>query len=300
VRRYLVLPPLADERLDRATAALTGLPRRRVRAIADAGQLWLNARPCRVLSRPLVTGDVIDVIPGDGEPLPAPPLPPPLPLLFEDGWLVAVDKPAGITTQPARRRREGELTAQERVALQLAGRDGQRSDVLLFHRLDRITTGVLLFARQHDAARALAAAWAGGRARKRYLAVVLGDPGPGSRVVDGPIAPDSLTRGRFCVDRHGKPAATEVRRLATAHGISLVEAVPRTGRTHQVRVHLAAAGVPVAGDSLYGGGSGHRPFLHAWRLALPHPRDGRVLALEAPLPDDMCAFMASVSLELQA
>jgi RluA family pseudouridine synthase len=271
-----------------------------VRAIADAGQLWLNAKPCRVLSRPLVTGDVVDVIPGDGETLPAAALPPPLPLLFEDGWLVAIDKPAGITTQPARSRREGELTAQERVALQLAARDGQRSDVLLFHRLDRITSGVLLFARQHDAARALAAAWAGGRARKRYLAVVLGDPGPGSRVVDGPVAPDPLARGRFCVDRRGKPAATEVRRLATAGGISLVEALPRTGRTHQVRVHLAAAGIPVAGDSLYGGGSGHRPFLHAWRLALPHPRDARVLSLEAPLPDDMRGFLLDYGLRLEA
>ena len=279
MRRYLVLPPLAHERLDRASAALTGLSRRHVRTIADAGMLWLNGKACRVLSRPLFVGDVLDIIPGDDVTLPAAPLPPPLPLLFEDGWLVAANKPAGVTTQPARRRGEGELTAQERVTLQLAARDGHRSDVLLFHRLDRITTGIVLFARQHDAARALAAAWADGRARKRYLAVVVGDPGPGTHTVDRPIAADSLVPGRFRVDRRGKPAVTDVRRLATAGGVSLVEATPRTGRTHQVRVHLAEAGIPVAGDALYGGGPGHRPFLHAWRLALPHPRDGHALSL---------------------
>ena len=299
VVRYLVLPDLAGLRLDQAAAALTGLSRRRVRALASGGFLWLNGKVVRVVSRPLHVADVVDVVP-ENEALAEPaPLPPPLGLLREDGWLVAVDKPAGVTSQPPRKRAPGELTAQEILALQLAARDGRRFEPLLFHRLDRITTGVLLFACQHDSARALARTWAEGRADKRYLAVVRGNTGEGLRVVTEPIAPDALAPGRFRVDRGGRPAQTEVRVLATSGEFALVEAHPLTGRTHQVRVHLAHAGFPVAGDNLYGCGSGvPRPFLHAWRLGLPHPKNGAPLRIEAPVPPDMAVFLAAHGLAL--
>lgn len=299
VVRYVVLPDHEGLRLDQGAAALTGLPRRRVRSLAAEGRLWLNGRAVRVVSRQLHVADVVDVVP-EGEALAEPAqLPPPLGLLHEDGWLIAVDKPAGVASQPPRKRAPGELTAQERLALQLAARDGRRFEPLLFHRLDRLTTGVLLFACQRDAARALSRTWAEGGADKRYLAVVRGDPGETLRVVVGPIARDPVTPGRFQVNRRGRAARTEVRRLAAAGELALVEMHPVTGRSHQVRVHLAHAGFPVAGDSLYGGGSGvPRPFLHAWRLALPHPKDGARLRLEAPVPSDMAAFLAAHGLVL--
>ncbi|MFH1175878.1 MAG: pseudouridine synthase, partial [Acidobacteriota bacterium] len=152
--------PLAGQRLDRAAAELTALPRRRVRALAEGGMLWVNGRAVRVLSRPLRSGDVLDVI-GSDEAFAQPrPLPPELAILFEDGWLVAVDKPAGVASQPPRERLPRELAADERLLLQLAMRDGRRCQIALVHRLDRITTGVLLFSRHHEAARALSAAWA--------------------------------------------------------------------------------------------------------------------------------------------
>lgn len=240
----------------------------------------------------LHTGDVLDLIPAD-EVLTVPPPPPPaMPVIYEDTWLLAVDKPAGMPSQPGRSRRSGELTAQEHAVLQLAARDGRRTDVLLIHRLDRLTTGVLVFARSHQSAQALSRAWGTGHVHKRYLAIARGDPGPRPLILDQAIAPDTLTPGRFAAGRDGKAAVTELRRVAVMGGLSLVEAVPRTGRTHQVRVHLAQAGFPVAGDSLYGGGPGvPRPFLHAWRLALPHPSTGRTLRLEAPLPPDMRTFL---------
>jgi len=301
VVRYVVHPEVAGQRLDQGLATLTGIARRRVRALVAEGRLWLNGKPSRVLSRQLHLADVLDVVPEDEVLAPPPVAPPALPILYEDGWLVAVDKPAGLTTQPPRKRAPGEMTAHERVLLQLAAREGKQVNVLLFHRLDRLTTGVLVFARQHDAARALAKIWASGIVEKRYLALVYGDPAEGPRKISGAIAHDPLVPGRFRVARGGKPASTEVRLLARLGELSLVEVRPLTGRTHQVRVHLAAAGFPVAGDALYGGGGGvPRPFLHAWRLTLSHPRTGKQLRLEAPLPADLQRFLAGLGVSLGA
>ena len=299
--RYVVHPELAGQRLDQGLAALGGIPRRRVRALVADGRLWLNGRPTRVLSRQLHLADVLDVVPDKEALAPPPPAASSLPILHEDGWLVAVDKPAGLTTQPPRQRVLGETTAHERVLLQLAAREGKRVEVLLFHRLDRLTTGVLIFARQRDATRALAKIWGSGAAQKQYLAVVHGEPGNGPRRISGPIAPDPLVPGRFCVARKGRPASTEVRLLARLAELSLVEVRPLTGRTHQVRVHLAEAGFPLAGDALYGGGGGvPRPFLHAWRLTFPHPRNGSQIRLEAPVPADMHGFLAGLGVAVDA
>jgi len=301
VVRYLVDPELAGQRLDQGLAALTGISRRRVRTLVADGRLWLNGRATRVLSRQIHLADVLDVVPEDAALAPPPAALPALPILYEDGWLVAVDKAVGLTTQPPRRRAPGELTAHERVLLQLAAREGKRVEVLLFHRLDRLTTGVLVFPRQRDAARALAKIWSSGAAQKQYLALVHGGPGKGPRKISGAIASDPLVPGRFRVARDGKPATTEVRLLTRLAEFSLVEVRPLTGRTHQVRVHLAEAGFPVAGDTLYGGAGGvPRPFLHAWRLTFPHPRTGRQLCLEAPVPADMQGFLAGLGVATDA
>jgi len=297
VVRYLAMPAQAGLRVDQGLAVLASLPRRRVRALIAEGRMWLNGRATRVLSRHLHLADVLDVVPAGESFPPAAPLPPPLTILHEDRWVVAVDKPAGVATQPPRERLAGELTAHERVLLQLAMRDGRRLEVILFHRLDRITTGVLVFARHHEAARGLAAVWGTAAVHKRYLAVVAGDPGDGTRTLTGAIAHDPLVPGRYRVARGGKPATTRVRRMARLGALSLVEATPATGRSHQVRVHLAEAGCPVAGDGLYGGGAGvPRPLLHAWRLSFPHPRERAVVRVIAPLPADMAAFLASLGL----
>ncbi len=296
--RYLVFPELSGERLDVAVAELSGLPRREVRRAAAGGLIWLNGAAARVLSRSVTTGDVLDVIPGGG-PLRPPAPPPALPLLHEDGWLVAVNKPAGVASQPPRQRRQGELSVHEILALQLAHRHGRRRDPLLIHRLDRLTTGVMVFALQREASRALARAWHDAAVEKRYLVVAAGVPPRRRLTVTAAIARDPARPDTFRVHRSGRPARTDIVLLAAAHGFSLLEVRPLTGRTHQVRVHLAHAGCPVAGDSRYGSGGVPRPFLHAWRLSLPHPADGTPLALEAPVPEDMLAFLAATGLSME-
>jgi 23S rRNA pseudouridine1911/1915/1917 synthase len=299
--RYPVWPQHDGERLDRGVAAMTGLPRRRVRALAESGSLWLNGRPARVLSHPLRSGDAVDVIVAPPPPTPPAALPPEILILHEDAWILAVDKPPGIASQAPRQRSPGELTMGERLALQLARRDGRRGDLVLFHRLDRITSGVMLFVRRHEAARALAAAWVGREVEKIYLAVVHGDPGGDPVTLSGAIVRGEPGSPRRRVAARGRPASTVVRRLACGSGLTLVEARPLTGRTHQVRAHLATAGLPLAGDRLYGGGGGvPRPFLHAWRLTLPHPRDAKPLPLQTPIPSDMSAFLVDLGIDPSA
>lgn len=298
MRRYLATG--GDERLDRAIAAVAGLSRRAARSAIEEGSVWLNAKPCRVASRTVRLGDVIDLLVSAEVETSPPSRLPDLPFLLDDGWLVAIDKPRGMHTQPPRDRHPGQLSAHEVAALHSSLRAGHRIELKLFHRLDRMTSGVLVFACNHEAARGLARIWGSGRAVKRYLAIVHGTPAA-SFEIDEPILADRASPGRFRTGRSGRPARTLVRTLTTADDFSLVEVRPLTGRTHQVRVHLASRGFSVVGDSLYGGGiSPPGPFLHAWRLELPHPRDQRPLRLEAPPPSDFAVFLAARGVEMAA
>ncbi len=224
-------------------------------------------------------------------------------VLLSDDHLLAVDKPAGRIVIPGRG--PGEQSLREEL-------EGVHGRLWVVHRLDRGTSGVLLFARTAEAHRTLNLAFDHGEPAKRYLALVRGTPPP-ERRVDLAIAP--ARRGRMRPARpgeaRGKRAATRLRLLeafpprAWAGGaLALVEAVPETGRTHQIRVHLAAEGLPLAVDPDYGdeaplrGADGAvllaRTPLHAARLEIRHPADGRPVAIEAPLPADMAAALEAL------
>ena len=226
-----------------------------------------------------------------------------IPILFEDAHLLAVDKPAGRLVIPGRGTDERSLREELEAA---------HGRLWVVHRLDRGTTGVLVFARTAEAHRTLNLAFDRGEPAKRYLALVRGTPAP-ERRVDVPLAP--ARRGRMRParpgDPRGKPSATAFRLLrafpprAWAGGaLALVEALPETGRTHQIRVHLAADGHPLAVDPDYGdAGPLHGPDgaillartpLHAARLEVRHPSDGRPLVLEAPMPADMAAAIEAL------
>lgn len=293
--RLLVMPEHDGLRLDQFLAAATALSRRAARrAIAD-GAVGRNLQPTRVLGRQVELGDVVDVLrdPAELEVAPRPTLPP-LTLLHHDRWLAAVDKPAGLLSQPSSEPEPG-LALDQLVLLTLALEAGRRPFLRMVHRLDRLTSGVTLFARNSQVLPPLTRSWSSGEVQRRYLAVVEGAPDADSCVLDRPIGRDPEHNWRFRVAGDGREAATEVRVVDRRDdGLCVVECRLRTGRTHQVRVHLADWGHPVLGDRLYGSlraDEAPRPLLHAASLALPHPATGEPLHIEAPVPADMAAYV---------
>jgi tRNA pseudouridine65 synthase len=215
--------------------------------------------------------------------------PPTLTLLHRDDTLVAVDKPSGMAVHRG--------WSQERHVVLTVLRDQIGRHVYPVHRLDRGTSGILVFALHPEAARALQERFEAGEARKRYLALVRGVP-PEEGVVDSPV-PRSPGGPRV-------PAVTAFRRLGIFERYALLEVVPHTGRLHQIRRHLKHASHPLIGDVRYGKGEHNRLFrerfgfhrlaLHALELELAHPADGRPLRLFAPVPEDLAGPLRAMGL----
>jgi tRNA pseudouridine65 synthase len=212
-----------------------------------------------------------------------------LTVLHRDDFLVAVNKPSGIAVHRG-------LSRERHVVLTVL-RDQIGRHLYPVHRLDRGTSGALVFALDPATARGLQERFVAGEVRKRYLALVRGIP-PEESVVDSPV-PRAPGGPRV-------PAVTEIRRLATFERYSLLEAVPRTGRLHQIRRHLKHISHPVIGDVRYGKGEHNRLFrdrfglhriaLHALDLGFPHPANGSWLALAAPVPEDLAGPLRAMGL----
>ncbi len=223
-----------------------------------------------------------------------------LAILHEDGDLLAVDKRAGLLVHDAPAEPGVPSVATwfvEHYRDEAAAFDAERPGVV--HRLDKHTSGVLLLAKTPAAHAALGAAFEARKTRKRYLALCDGVPQRDRAVIDAAIARSHADRRRMAVAARGRSAQTEYETLAAAHGRSLLLVKPLTGRTHQIRVHLAAIGAPVANDDLYGRGPGPRHLLHAWRIAVPHPAGGE-LAVTAPLPPDMLSAIEDAGFAAEA
>lgn len=229
-------------------------------------------------------------------------------LLHEDDFLFAVNKPPGVVVHPARGHLHGTLYHGLLWRFRKERERDPEFRVRPVHRLDRDTSGLLLYAKDAATQRRLAAALEKRRVRKLYLAVCHGRLPFDSAVLDGAIGADERAKRMVIDGERARPARTGVRLLSAAGGCSLVECDLLTGRCHQIRVHLAALGRPIVGDLLYGGRrateSGEpliaRQALHAWRLVLEHPADGRELDLAAPPPDDFSALVRRLGLEAPA
>ena len=212
----------------------------------------------------------------------------PIPVLYEDRAVLVIDKPAGWLVVPPTWQRTGRNLLAALLSSMGAGDHWARSRGLKFlrfvHRLDAETTGVLLFVKSPGAIGPYSALFESRRVEKTYLAVVSPAPGRASWTCRLPLSPEPGRPGRVRVDtRHGKPAETRFRRLQTQHGRSLLEVRPQTGRTHQIRVHLAASGCPVLGDSLYGPQPHPQGLaLRAIRLAYLDPFTHRPVEIRAP------------------
>jgi 23S rRNA pseudouridine1911/1915/1917 synthase len=230
----------------------------------------------------------------------------PIRLLYEDEDIAVVDKPAGMVVHPGAGHARGTLV--NALLHHLGGLSGVggRERPGIVHRLDRGTSGVLVIAKHDRAHRALARQFHDRKVEKEYLALVWGTPRAGE-TMDRPIGRDPRHRQKMSSrSRRTRTAVTRVVDVEPLGGLSLIRVTIRTGRTHQIRVHLGEAGHPVAGDALYGGarrgapgrlaaaGRLSHPFLHAARLAFSHPADGRPLAFEAPLPGDRAELIEAL------
>ncbi|HVP69496.1 MAG TPA: RluA family pseudouridine synthase [Anaeromyxobacteraceae bacterium] len=288
-------PSDQGERLDRFIAARGGISRGAARRALDAGGVFLGGRRCKVASRALGAGD--EVVVNLEEAGRAAEAPRPLErsrLLYADAELAFVDKPAGVPSQPT-------LTTDRGHVAEAASR-ALGAPLFLVHRLDRETSGVMVLARTRVAARRLSEDFRDGRPAKTYLALCVRAPSPPEGRVEAPLGRDERHPGRRVVREDGEPASTRYRTLSVgASGTALVEARPETGRTHQIRAHLAHLGAPLLGDVRYGGPravgerSVPRVMLHAWRLAVHRPSSGQRLEAEAPEPEDFAALRRALA-----
>jgi 23S rRNA pseudouridine1911/1915/1917 synthase len=277
------------ERLDVFVARrLPELTRSRVRRLIDGGHVRLGEHLAKAGTR-LEVGQRVRVEVPAPEPASAQPEAIPLDILYEDGDLLVIDKPAGMTVHPSPGHANSTLVnAILAHTPDLSGIGGVARPGIV-HRLDRDTSGIILVAKNDAAHNGLARQLKERTIEKTYLALVEGTPRPAEGVIEAPVARDPRNRQRMAIVEGGREATTGYRVIERLRGVSLVEARPKTGRTHQIRVHLAAIGHPIVGDRLYGHGSElvQRQFLHAARIAFTHPRTDERMEFEAPLPDDL-------------
>ena len=303
-RRHAVPPEARGERLDRHLAvAFPELSRSRLSALIDEGHVRLDGRPAKPSAR-LRGGETVELL--VPPPVPATPKPEDLPLsvLYEDADLVAIDKAAGMVVHPAAGNWEGTVVnALLYRVTDLSGVGGELRPGIV-HRLDKETSGCLVVAKSEFALAKLQASFKAREVEKVYLALVHGQPKDEARV-ETLYGRHPVHRKRFTSKvKEGKPALTLYKVRERFEGAAAVEVDLRTGRTHQIRVHLAETGHPLLGDALYGGKRKAparvleatealgRQALHAWKLTFPHPRTGKRVALEAPLPADLQRALA--------
>lgn len=264
-------------RLDDAIATLcAGVSKSEARRIIDRGGCTVNVALVRVASRSVKAGDVIEIgimEAGRFQEL----LLPPEALLYEDPELIAVSKPAGINSQRTPYQLKGTL---EYWVTEYFKGQGNSEPARVVHRLDRGTSGAMLFPKNRQAAGRLSKLFQDGLVDKLYLALVCGRPDQEKWRVDAPIG--KVAPARYGVVEGGKAAITEFRTMASSGDLSLVEARPLTGRTHQIRVHLASVGLPILGDTSYGGGAAGRMMLHCSTMTFRNAK-GVEISVTAPL-----------------
>jgi 23S rRNA pseudouridine1911/1915/1917 synthase len=285
-----VVAEQSGQRLDQVIAAPIG-SRAQAAALIEAGAVTVDGRLVR--KRHAVTAGETVVVTTPATVLSAPEADPaPFTVLHEDADLLVVDKPAGVVVHPARGHWTGTL-AQALAGRAAGGEDPGRAGIV--HRLDRDTSGLLVVARSEIAHRELKGQLGRRELHREYVALVDGAPQARTGTIEAPIGRDRRDRTRMSLDsddpREARTHFTLQRRVGAA---SLLEVVLDTGRTHQIRVHLGAIGLPVAGDPVYGTAGAYglqRQFLHAARLSFVHPVTGEAIDVRSALPEDLAAAL---------
>jgi 23S rRNA pseudouridine1911/1915/1917 synthase len=292
----------AGDRLDRyLTAQIPDYSRSQIQRLIEDGHVTHSRYKKVKANLDVRDGDVITVALRDPEPTAAQPEDIPLEILFDDRDIVVVNKPAGMVVHPAAGNPSGTLVnALLHHVKDLSGIGGELRPGIV-HRLDKGTSGLLLVARSQPAYDALVAMLAARGVERRYHALVWGAVDSPTGMVDAPLGRSARDRTRMAVTLAGKDARTRyevVRGFRDPVTVTELRCELETGRTHQIRVHMASIGHPVVGDERYGGRRtslpSPRPWLHAEHLALEHPVTGEPLAFDSPLPDDLAAVLATL------
>jgi 23S rRNA pseudouridine1911/1915/1917 synthase len=285
---------VATPRLDMWLAGSRHITRHAARTLIDAGLVTVDGRPGRPGQRVRDTAEVVVK-------QPAPSLTPvalsgtvaqpamALCIVDEDDWLAIVDKPSGMVVHPAPGHPAGTLAdaLKERGTTWSLLGGSERAGIV--HRLDRDTSGLLVVAKTEAAHRNLAKQLSDRSLGRTYWALVHGGFREDTGTIDAPIARHPRDRRRMAIVEAGREAITDFRVVERLSGATVLEVSLRTGRTHQIRVHLASIGHPIVGDSVYGRPDPdlRRPALHAMRLRLRHPGDGSERSYESPIPDEL-------------
>jgi 23S rRNA pseudouridine1911/1915/1917 synthase len=305
-RRVPVPDGLDGERVDAAIARMFGLSRTRAAELIGDGAVLIGGRPAGKSDR-VPAGEWLDVTlpPAAGEPAaPRPEAVPGLAVVFEDADVLVVDKPAGVAAHPTPGWTgptvlQGLLAGGHRIATSGAA---ERQGIV--HRLDANTTGLMVVAKSESAYSVLKQAFRDREVDKRYHTLVQGHPDPLRGTIDAPIARHPAGDGRFAVVADGRPSVTHYDTLEAFRAASLAEVRLETGRTHQIRVHMAAVRHPCVGDRMYGADpvlaarlGMTRQWLHAVGLGFAHPDDGRWVEFASTYPADLAASLALLAAE---
>jgi 23S rRNA pseudouridine1911/1915/1917 synthase len=288
----------AGARLDRFLAGLCpDFSRARLQGFIRDGHATVNRAPSKP-SFPLREGDTVTLdVPLETTPSPLSAQEMPLGILFEDDHLLVLDKPAGLVVHPGAGNREGTLAnglLHHCAGIEIVG-GTERPGIV--HRLDKETSGCLVVAKTEAAHRQLADQFASRGVEKTYLALVDGTPRMPHGTIEAAIGRHPIHRQKMAVVERGRDALTRYRVLEARESKALVQCEPKTGRTHQIRVHLKHLGHPVSGDPVYGRrGNFERHMLHAWKLAFTHPATGERVSFTAPLPNDFPEWAREASL----
>ncbi len=303
-RRVPVPEGLDGERLDAAIARMFGLSRTKAAELIVEGAVLIDGRPAGKSER-VPAGEWLDVtLPALAAPQPIPERVPGLVVSYEDADLIVVDKPAGVAAHPTPGWTgptvlQGLLAGGHQIATSGAA---ERQGIV--HRLDANTTGLMVVAKSEHAYSVLKQAFRDREVDKRYHALVQGHPDPLRGTIDAPVARHPSGDGRFAVVADGREAITHYDTVEAFRAASLIEVKLETGRTHQIRVHMAAVKHPCVGDRLYGADPTlaarlgiARQWLHAKTLGFAHPDDGRWVEFTSDYPDDLRASLELLSAE---
>ncbi len=295
-------PEEVGQRLDVVLAARAGVTRTLAQRGLKAGLVTVNGERVRPSHRLEESDDVSGELPELESPAPqAEDIP--IQVRYSDDWLLVVSKPPGLVTHPARGHDSGTLV---NALLGLGGPLSNGASIRpgIVHRLDKDTSGLLLVAKDDATQEALVEAIRRREVERRYLALVRGTPASATGTIEAPIGRHPTKRRQMAVVAGGKPSVTHYSQLDAAGDLTLLDVSLGSGRTHQIRVHLAHLGHPVLGDRSYRGYSDKarelglaRPFLHAWRLVFDHPVSGDVVEVTDPLPPDLQGVLERAGLQ---